>query len=131
MDGASIVLYLVVSRKGCQFLASLKSSDDPPGAGNGDTEAGTNVANNAARAGKQGIFPEIAMDTEEEPAAAATSYSLQQVNITPLLPGPSNMDSTTQLVHSMVNKKLDSGEISELSDPTQGAHCQTAKPIQL
>ena len=52
---------------------------------------------------------------------AVGTAGFHQTNIPPLLAGPSNIDSTVNLLQSIVNKdiaKLDSGEIAELSPQT-------------
>eukprot|EP00904_Undaria_pinnatifida_P006108 jgi/Undpi1/2627/HiC_scaffold_13.g06006.m1 len=73
----------------------------------------------AAEATADGSSPASAMDVDSDNAVGASGF--HQTNITPLLSGPSNIDSTVNLLQSIVNKdiaKLDSGEIAELSPQT-------------
>ena len=59
------------------------------------------------------------MDVDGDNAVGASGF--HQTNITPLLSGPSNINSTVNLLQSIVNKdivKLNSGEIAELSPQT-------------
>ena len=84
---------------------------EPDGDGAAATSDGA-----AAEATADGSSPASAMDVDGDSAVGASGF--HQTNITPLLSGPSKIDSTVNLLQSIVNKdiaKLDSGEIAELS----------------
>eukprot|EP00904_Undaria_pinnatifida_P003047 jgi/Undpi1/12743/HiC_scaffold_6.g02411.m1 len=73
----------------------------------------------AAEATADGSSPASAMDVVGHNHVGASGF--HQTNITPLLSGHSNIDSTVNILQSIVNKdiaKLDSGEIAELSPQT-------------
>ena len=91
--------------------AARDKSAEPYGDG-----AATTIDGAAAEATADGSSPASAMDVDSDNAVGASGF--HQINITPLLSDPSNIDSTVNLLQSIVNKdiaKLDSGEIAELS----------------
>eukprot|EP00904_Undaria_pinnatifida_P012388 jgi/Undpi1/827/HiC_scaffold_10.g04291.m1 len=91
---------------------------DPVDQLDGDGAAATSNGA-AAEATADGPSPASAMDVDGDNAVGASGF--HQTNITPLLSGPSNIDSTVNLLQSIVNKdiaKLNSGEIAELSPQT-------------
>ena len=96
------------------------AGDNPanPAEPDGDGAAATSDGA-TAEATVDGSSPASAMDVDSDNAVGASGF--HQTNITPPLSGPSNIDSTVNLLHSIVNKdiaKLDSGEIAELSPQT-------------
>ena len=93
------------------------AGDNPANPAEPDGDGAAATSNGAsAEATADGPSPASAMDVDGDNAVGASGF--HQTNITPLLSGPSNMDSTVNLLQSIVNKdiaKLDSGEIAELS----------------
>ncbi|CAN0557136.1 unnamed protein product [Ectocarpus sp. 12 AP-2014] len=90
---------------------------------NGAAGDNPNAGGNAAGANAGGVINQAAMDVdeEEEEHHSDARSSVPPIQITPLLSGPSNMDSTIRLLQAHVNKKcarLEAGEIEQLSDQT-------------
>ena len=95
-------------------------SDNPANAAEPDGDGAAATSDGAAaEATAGGSSPASTMDVDGDNAVGASGF--HQTSITPLLSGPSDVDSTVNLLQSIVNKdiaKLDSGEIAELSPQT-------------
>ncbi len=105
----------VEHRDGAAGDAVPTGAADPDAAADAAEAAAEAAADAAAAAGG------AAMEVDQEGAPQAGASGFVQTNVPPLLSGPSRLDSTVQLLQSIVNKeiaKLDRGEIDELSPQT-------------